>query len=75
MPIEKPKPIWGLSKGDFKVPDDIDGLNAEIEALFNGPWEPEASPTAALNNDTLVRIEISKAGQRSKDANRLLDHH
>lgn len=31
----KPKPKWGLAKGKFEVPDNIDAQNAEIEALFN----------------------------------------
>lgn len=33
---DKPKPIWGLAKGKFTVPDDIDELNPEIEAMFYG---------------------------------------
>jgi prevent-host-death family protein len=33
---KKPKIIWGLAKGKYVVPDDIDALNPEIEALFNG---------------------------------------
>ena len=33
---KKPKPIWGLAKGKFVVPDDIDALNPEIEKLFYG---------------------------------------
>ena len=37
VPIEaKPKPRWGLLKGKIKVPDNIDGLNAEIEHAFEG---------------------------------------
>lgn len=37
VPLEKkPKPIWGLSKGKFVVPDDIDELNPEIEKMFYG---------------------------------------
>jgi prevent-host-death family protein len=33
---QKPKPIWGLDKGKYVIPDDIDALNPEIEALFYG---------------------------------------
>lgn len=33
---DKPKPIWGLEKGKFVVPDDIDELNPEIERMFYG---------------------------------------
>ena len=33
---QKPKIKWGLSKGKFVVPDNIDALNPEIEALFLG---------------------------------------
>lgn len=33
---EKPKPIWGLAKGKFVVPDNIDELNPEIERMFHG---------------------------------------
>jgi prevent-host-death family protein len=37
VPInKKPKIKWGLAKGKFVVPDNIDALNPEIEALFNG---------------------------------------
>jgi prevent-host-death family protein len=37
VPIsKKPKIKWGLAKGKFVVPDSIDDLNPEIEALFNG---------------------------------------
>jgi len=37
VPLEtKPKPIWGLAKGKFVVPDDIDALNPEIEKMFYG---------------------------------------
>lgn len=32
---KKQKPIWGLAKGLYTVPDNIDALNAEIESLFN----------------------------------------
>jgi prevent-host-death family protein len=32
----KPKLKWGLDKGKFVVPDDIDALNPEIEKLFYG---------------------------------------
>lgn len=37
VPIGK-KPIlkWGLAKGKFVVPETIDSLNPEIEALFSG---------------------------------------
>ena len=37
VPIgRKTKVKWGLAKGKFSVPETIDGLNPEIEALFNG---------------------------------------
>ena len=37
VPIEpKPKIRWGLLKGKVTVPDDIDELNPDIEAMFNG---------------------------------------
>jgi prevent-host-death family protein len=32
----KPKIKWGMAKGKFIVPENIDSLNPEIEALFNG---------------------------------------
>ncbi len=34
--VKKPKIKWGLAKGKFAVPDTIDALNPEIEALFRG---------------------------------------
>jgi antitoxin (DNA-binding transcriptional repressor) of toxin-antitoxin stability system len=34
--VKKPKVKWGLEKGKYVIPDDIDTLNPEIEALFNG---------------------------------------
>jgi prevent-host-death family protein len=37
VPLQKkPKIKWGLAKGKYVIPDDIDSLNPEIEALFNG---------------------------------------
>ena len=33
---QKPKIKWGLEKGKYVIPDDIDTLNPEIEALFAG---------------------------------------
>lgn len=40
VPIEpKPKIKWGLLKGKVTVPDDIDELNPEIEAMFYGKSE------------------------------------
>jgi len=33
---EKPKIKWGLAKGKFVVPDNIDELNPEIERMFYG---------------------------------------
>ena len=33
---QKPRIKWGLAKGKFVVPDNIDALNPEIEALFLG---------------------------------------
>jgi prevent-host-death family protein len=41
MPLESSKPDkrkyrFGLAKGKFVVPDDIDALNPEIEKLFYG---------------------------------------
>ena len=32
----KPKIRWGLAKGKYIIPDDIDALNPEIEKLFHG---------------------------------------
>jgi prevent-host-death family protein len=32
----KKRPIWGAAKGKYVIPDDIDGLNPEIEKLFYG---------------------------------------
>jgi antitoxin (DNA-binding transcriptional repressor) of toxin-antitoxin stability system len=34
--VKNPKVKWGLEKGKYVIPDDIDTLNPEIEALFNG---------------------------------------
>lgn len=40
VPIEpRPKIKWGLLKRKITVPDDIDELNPEIEALFAGRSE------------------------------------
>lgn len=37
VPIgKKPQIKWGLEKGKYIIPDDIDVLNPEIEALFAG---------------------------------------
>jgi prevent-host-death family protein len=37
VPIEKRQKIkWGLAKGKYVIPDDIDALNPEIEKLFYG---------------------------------------
>jgi prevent-host-death family protein len=37
VPIPKrPKLRWGLAKGKWIIPDDIDELNPEIEKLFYG---------------------------------------
>lgn len=37
VPLEKkPKPIWGLEKGKYVLPDNIDELNPEIEKMFYG---------------------------------------
>jgi prevent-host-death family protein len=37
VPVEKaPKIRWGLLKGKFTAPEDIDELNPEIEKLFYG---------------------------------------
>ena len=33
---QKPKIKWGLEKGKYVIPDDIDILNPKIEALFAG---------------------------------------
>ncbi len=33
---KKPKPIWGLDKGKFVVPDKIDALHPDIEQMFYG---------------------------------------
>jgi prevent-host-death family protein len=35
MPARK-RLRWGLAKGKWKAPDDIDALNPEIEKLFYG---------------------------------------
>ena len=35
MPIRKTL-RWGLAKGKYVIPDDIDELNPEIEKLFSG---------------------------------------
>lgn len=40
VPIDaKPKPRWGLLKGKIVVPDRIDALDPEVEALFAGPGD------------------------------------
>lgn len=40
VPIKpKPKLRWGLAKGKWVIPDDIDALNPEIEKLFYGEGE------------------------------------
>lgn len=37
VPIcKKPVIKWGLAKGKFVVPEDIDALNPAIEAMFRG---------------------------------------
>lgn len=37
VPLEPRKKLrWGLAKGKFVVPDNIDALNPEIEKLFYG---------------------------------------
>ena len=37
VPLDKkPKIKWGLAKGKFAVPPNIDSLNPEIEELFAG---------------------------------------
>ena len=37
----RPKLKWGLAKGKWVIPDDIDALNPEIEKLFyDGEIEP-----------------------------------
>jgi antitoxin (DNA-binding transcriptional repressor) of toxin-antitoxin stability system len=37
VPIgKKPKIKWGLAKGKFSVPENIDALNPEISELFAG---------------------------------------
>ena len=35
MPVRPPL-RWGLAKGKWDIPDDIDALNPEIEKLFYG---------------------------------------
>jgi hypothetical protein len=69
----KPKPIWGLAKGKYVVPDDIDELNLEIEALFYGNAARDVLLTEELDDETVAAIETSQPGQRSKDANHLMD--
>jgi hypothetical protein len=56
MPVEQPKSIWGLSKSGFIGPDDINALNSEMEALFDGPWEQKALLTEELDGDTIAAI-------------------
>jgi prevent-host-death family protein len=34
--VKKPKVKWGLAKGKFTVPENIDALNPEIETMFGG---------------------------------------
>jgi prevent-host-death family protein len=37
VPIAQRQPLrWGLAKGKWVIPDDIDELNPEIEKLFYG---------------------------------------
>lgn len=37
VPIEARKKLrWGLAKGKWVIPEDIDGCNPEIEKLFYG---------------------------------------
>lgn len=37
VPIAKKQPIrWGLAKGKYEIPDNIDALNPEIERMFYG---------------------------------------
>jgi hypothetical protein len=69
----KPKPNWGLAKGKFQIPGDIDALNPEIEALFSGLCEREVLLAEELDDDTIAALEASQAGQRSIDANHLMD--
>jgi len=33
---EHRRPKWGLLEGKIEIPDNIDQLNPEIEAMFNG---------------------------------------
>jgi prevent-host-death family protein len=40
VPVAKrPALRWGLAKGKYVIPDDIDALNPEIEKLFYGEDE------------------------------------
>jgi hypothetical protein len=66
---KKPKPIWGLSKGKFVVPDDIDALNPEVEALFYGHGEPEALLAEELVDEGIAAIEASLENQESMEVN------
>ncbi len=34
--IKNPRVKWGLAKGKFIVPENIDALNPEIESMFGG---------------------------------------
>ena len=37
VPLAARKPLrWGLAKGKYVIPDNIDALNPEIEKLFYG---------------------------------------
>lgn len=41
-PAPKKRLVFGVAKGKFVVPDDIDALNPEIEALFYGEYDESA---------------------------------
>ena len=42
LPFKRPPIRFGLAKGKWVIPDDIDALNPEIEKLFyDGPIEPQ----------------------------------
>ncbi len=38
----KPKPFFGMFKGEIEIPDNYEWTHDEIEKLFYGPIEPKA---------------------------------
>jgi hypothetical protein len=70
MPEQKSKPKWGLAKGKYVVPDNIDELNPEIEALFNGS---EDRILSLEDQQILDSISEADPGKRSKALDHLMD--